>query len=436
MQIIVAFLFLVGLLAANIVHAQSVPQATPGSVSYPITTLRNVATLGASTVSPANVGRYAFATALGGNVVADATTGLPLPDGRNLPVTVRSSVPKPQAAAAIGRFLRKSIPVLGAGVALYDLAQELGYKVQVNGGGSPLIFRAPSTRDGLLFKWQGETYGWPYESGAAACSRMAPLTGAPMHMIEHPSPGQYKCHRTDSLGPLYNLVWITNPTPPAGTPATVEQFEQAINNKTSWSPSSALGRSLVDAIKSGELIQAPPQTVSGPASTPGPVKTTTDATNNTTTTQTQRYDHTYSGPNVTTTINTTTVTVDNSTGATISNTTSTEQPVIPNKTEEEEDNSFTNSDLPTIPKLYDPKFPDGLEGVWNHRKAQLLNTSLFQLIPSLMPNMGDGGCPTWSIPSIYGGNLNASIPCSVWYFIRLVIIISALLLARRLIFGG
>lgn len=450
------FALLLSLAFAGTALAQPVPQATPGSVSYPITTLRNVATFGASTVSPANVGRYAFATAIGGNVVADATTGLPLPDGRNLPVTVRSSIPKPQALAAIGRFLRKGLPFLGTGVALYDLAQELGYKAEVNGGavqitqGDPRICTtAPCTR----FRPDAISTWAPIENTLeGACRLYISSLDATTRTRSYESSSQagtatygHNCRmksvlKTNGTVTYTNYPFVQFSTPPREapfTPVPLETFEQALNDKTNWSPSSALGRSLVDAVKSGELIQAPPETVSGPASTPGPVSTTTDAVNNTTKTETTRFDHTYSGPNVTTTINTTTVTVDNSTGATISNTTTNSSPVMPESPqEEEEDNSFINSDLPTIPKLYDPEFPDGLQGVWNDRKAQLLDTSLFQLIPSLMPNMGDGGCPTWSIPSIYGGNLNASIPCSVWYFIRLVIIISALLLARRLIFGG
>ncbi len=92
--------------------------------------------------------------------------------------------------------------------------------------------------------------------------------------------------------------------------------------------------------------------------------------------------------------------------------------------------------MPEIPVLYTPRFPDGLIGVWNTRKTQLLDTSLFQIIPSIMPDIADGGCPQWSIPALYGGQWDMSIPCNVWYFIRLIIIITALLLARRLIFGG
>lgn len=445
---------LLALVFAGSALAQPVPQASPGSVSYPVSTVRNISTIGAGAINPANVGRYAFAHAIGGNVVADASTGLPLPDGRILPVTVRSTIPKAQATAAIGRFLRKGLPFIGTGVALYDLGQELGFGLEQNGGSVVITetSKPPVGYDGKEWTAPNFTPTVWWETRQAACdgtARNRGLSGPPW------DPNTWKCVNafavvnpprfTMSLqtgGSLsdWQLSSRTDPTPfvPTAQPSTPEKFEQAINAKNDWQPPSALGRSLVDAIKAGELIQAPPQTVTGPASTPGPSSTTTDAVYGTTTTTTTEYHHTYNGPNVTTTQTTTNVTVDNSTGATISNTTTNVNPVMPEKSEEkdEEDTTFSNADLPTIPKLYDPEFPDGLEGVWNDRKAQLLDTSLFQLIPSLMPNMGDGGCPTWSIPSIYGGNLNASIPCSVWYFIRLVIIISALLLARRLIFGG
>jgi hypothetical protein len=92
--------------------------------------------------------------------------------------------------------------------------------------------------------------------------------------------------------------------------------------------------------------------------------------------------------------------------------------------------------FPSIPKLYEPVYPDGISGVWDDKKSELEQTSLFTVLPALLPSLGDGGCPSWSLPSFYGGSLDASIPCSVWVFLRLVIIITALLLARRLIFGG
>jgi hypothetical protein len=442
-------LLLLALCCASSALAQPSPAPSAGNVSYPISTIRNVSTLGAGNVAPGNVGRYAFAVATNGLVVADAPSTVPLGGGRNLPVLVRSNIPKASAAAAIGRFALKTLPVLSAGVALYDLGNELGFGLD-NSSGTLEVTRTDSNAipsSGTYFRTQSgsQYYGW---SEAEVCRNWGSGQGYPGAV---PVPFESRCTSSVGFGvtigpttPPYSCPagWYSNgtscATTPPSSPGTVQQLEDAINARSSWPPSSAMARAMRDAINSGEIVPVHPEDVSGPATTPGPVTTTTDAVNNTTTTSTTTNHHTYNGPNVTTTTTTTTVTVDNTTNNIISSTTTTAQPVLPDsQTDTEEDNTpATDTPLPSITKLYEPQFPDGLEGVWNDRKAQLLDTSLFQIIPALMPNVGDGGCPQWSIPSIYGGTLNASVPCNVWYFIRLVIIISALLLARRLIFGG
>ncbi len=105
-----------------------------------------------------------------------------------------------------------------------------------------------------------------------------------------------------------------------------------------------------------------------------------------------------------------------------------------------EEAKWENSDLPEVPDLYERKYPDGLAGVWEVQSAKLLSGPIFQFLDGLVPQVGNGGCPTWQWPSAQvlgitvGGDI--SVPCYVWSFVRLVMVISALLLARRLIFGG
>lgn len=449
-------LLLLALLCSPAALAQPSPAPSAGNVSYPISTIRNVSTLGAGNVAPGNVSRYAFAVATGGLVVAEAPSTVPLGGGRNLPVVVRSNIPKASAAAAVGRFALKTLPVLSAGVALYDLGNELGFGLD-NSSGTLEVTREtppPAGYDGREWRQESGQTAWS-KTRQQACDVYAnywSLNGYPF------TPGTWVCHNAYSSAPPSGTQYMqirlasgggiqdhilttrTDPNPPSTDPqpSNVQALEDAIANRASWPPSSALARAMRDAINSGEIVPVHPEDVTGPATTPGPVSTTTDAVNNTTTTTTTTNHHTYNGPNVTTTTTTTTVTIDNTTNNIISSTTTTAEPVLPDSQAETEDDNTpaTDTPLPAITKLYEPEFPDGLEGVWNDRKAQLLDTSLFQIIPALMPNVGDGGCPQWSIPSIYGGTLNASVPCNVWYFMRLVIIISALLLARRLIFGG
>jgi hypothetical protein len=200
-----------------------------------------------------------------------------------------------------------------------------------------------------------------------------------------------------------------------------------------------LAQSTVDAIKSGESLSVQPQTVTGPATSPGPVTQTVDTINNTTTTSTTTHNHTYQGPQVTTTTTTTNVTVDNTTNNIISSTTTTSQPVIPESPEE--NIAATDTPLPAQPKLYEPEYPDGLVGVWNDKKAQLDAAPLVALVSDLMPSIsGSGTCPVWTMPLDFGffnaGVLDFSVPCWIWNFAKVIIICSALLLARRLVFGG
>lgn len=102
----------------------------------------------------------------------------------------------------------------------------------------------------------------------------------------------------------------------------------------------------------------------------------------------------------------------------------------------------TDSALPEIPELYRRKYPDGMVGIYDDYKDRLKNTSLVQLASSLMPSAGSSGsCPSWPV------NLNLSSwaafgvhdvapPCWIWDVAKAILILSALLLARALIFGG
>lgn len=101
----------------------------------------------------------------------------------------------------------------------------------------------------------------------------------------------------------------------------------------------------------------------------------------------------------------------------------------------------TDTPLPDQPKLYEPKYPDGITGVWNSKIQEIKATPLFNLASSLLPTVSAGSCPSWKIDLSIDGWTNAGLqdvspPCWVWDVAKLVIIASALLLARRLIFGG
>lgn len=109
---------------------------------------------------------------------------------------------------------------------------------------------------------------------------------------------------------------------------------------------------------------------------------------------------------------------------------------------ETEDGTVTDTPFLELPVLYTRKYPDGLTGVWKAKIKDIKATPLFSLSGSLMPNVGSAGsCPTMPINFSVAswadfGTFDVAPPCWIWDFGKTVIIISALLLARRLIFGG
>lgn len=97
--------------------------------------------------------------------------------------------------------------------------------------------------------------------------------------------------------------------------------------------------------------------------------------------------------------------------------------------------------LPAVPVLYTPVYPDGLAGVWAAKKAELTATPLMSTVSSLMPaGFGGGTCPHWALALDIGpwnyGSYDVAPPCWLWDVAKAIVIISALMLARSLIFGG
>lgn len=145
------------------------------------------------------------------------------------------------------------------------------------------------------------------------------------------------------------------------------------------------------------------------------------------------------GPSMTTTQETKTTTsiTNNVTNITnIVNETTTE------KDEPPEENA-TDTPLTGIPELYKQKYPDGFSGVWNSFKTQFNQTPFVNLIHQLTPNIPSGGsCPAWTIDLSWtpGGSMGVyrlgDDYCFIWPILKIIIIITALFTARRLVFGG
>ena len=93
------------------------------------------------------------------------------------------------------------------------------------------------------------------------------------------------------------------------------------------------------------------------------------------------------------------------------------------------------------PGLYEPKYKNGIKGVWDEKSASLKNTQLGKLSKRLMPTENSGNCPQWTFDFNFGrglgfGTHRLQIPCNIWPVLRAIVLVCALILARKLVFGG
>lgn len=145
-----------------------------------------------------------------------------------------------------------------------------------------------------------------------------------------------------------------------------------------------------------------------------------------------------SGPSMETTQKTTTTTTitNNVTNITnIVNETTTEKDEAPEE-------APTDTPFADLPELYKQKYSDGLIGVLRTQTAAMKATPLFQLPTQLMGDLPQTGqCPSWQLDLSLAswasfGTYNVGADCAIWDFAGWVIVISAFILARQLIFGG
>ena len=229
------------------------------------------------------------------------------------------------------------------------------------------------------------------------------------------------------------------PSRPADSPTWYPSTPQSVKDALYRTDPSPL---IVDELaKYGNITWSMPTVaLTGPATITSPTTTTTnpDGTKKIVSSTTPM---TYSGPKATAGPTTTTTTTQSSTGVVTGTTTETTTPGT--EAAKVDEGSPSDTALPALPKLYTRQYPDGLVGVWNTKSAAVKATPLMTLVGNLMPdNLGSSGaCPRWVLPMDIAtwasfGSADVSPPCYLWDFGKAVIIVSSLLLARRLIFGG
>lgn len=237
-----------------------------------------------------------------------------------------------------------------------------------------------------------------------------------------------------------SVGWSTKPRSPDSAtwyPATPQSIKDAL-----YTNNPPVG--VIDELaKYGNIIwPLGNPSVTGPASIDGP-KNVTQNPDGSKVTKQDKTDYTYDGPNVTRSGTTTTTTTTAPDGTTTSTTTSTTTESAGDQTAPKpEDKAPTDTGLPPVPDLYTRKYPDGMVGIWNEFKDQLKNSDFVQLASKLMPAVGNSGsCPSWplnlSIASWADyGTRDVAPPCWIWDVAAAILVVSALLLARALVFGG
>lgn len=119
--------------------------------------------------------------------------------------------------------------------------------------------------------------------------------------------------------------------------------------------------------------------------------------------------------------------------------------IVNNEVKESDDppeDAPTDTPFADLPELYKQKYPDGLIGVLRTQFTAMKATPLFQLPTQLMGDLPETGqCPSWQVDLNLTtwanfGTRTIGADCAIWEFASWVIVISAFILARALVFGG
>jgi hypothetical protein len=339
MRLFIFLLFCLPLFAA----AQPVVATDPiPRVVFPRTNVGSVTTFGPMTADAANAAKFSFGAAANGAVFANTGTALATAGGASIELQVAGTIAKANVAKTIGRFVLRNLPLLNTGVALYDLAKELNVDaattVDPQGSAVP---RFTKNTDGRLYSstspyWNVVDVG----SASGACAAGVNPPSVTSTFLD----GDY-CYIRSGTGPIGNGYLVFSRLGGATSRIiSAQEFTDMVANLSGWPSTSALARTVVDALKSGETAQVDPVTVTGPATSPGTSSVTNTANdpatnpstnpannpNTSTRTETVTNTHTYAGNTVTNQTTTNITTINNSTGATTSSTTTTTSPVTPN----------------------------------------------------------------------------------------------------------
>jgi hypothetical protein len=238
----------------------------------------------------------------------------------------------------------KLAPVLGTGIALYEMFDEIGYKVSSSGGVldvrkvDPQVCTSGTACREYQDFW---TLAWGFSSVTAACQsgistynaggygQYTVFTGASgiscSYNTYYRGSNVFVGPTTRNIGNRAHAPWVD-----AGQPSTELALSDAIAAKSGWPTSSQLAPAIKQAQElTGQKLQPESVTITGPATSTGPTTTTTKP-GGVTETKTINHGHTYSGDTITTVTNTTVNNYNPTTN--ITETTTTTETPTPQKT--------------------------------------------------------------------------------------------------------
>lgn len=334
-------LFLIALLAVTgLVHAAGSPSvAAPDAFER---FMQQATGTGKQTISfgtngtPLTSPGVPTITADGGLPRVDTGGNIRNPSGNSYPVTASGRVAGASVGAALGRFMGKALPILATGVALYELAKELGFNMNNSSGTVVVSKDGPVTCSAVTQPSPNPAYtgaGWSY-SWQSFIGPKSPTTGSNWSLVAGECAwgwayvnSSYSWSKpSDPYVPGYTKA---SPLSPQLVPSTQQEFVNAVAAKSGWPSGSWITNALLDAttVAPYPKVEVGPVTVTGPATSPGTTTTTNNVTNNTTKTDVVTHNHTYEGPNVTTTTVTTSTVTNNIDNSVVSQTTTTDKPV-------------------------------------------------------------------------------------------------------------
>lgn len=316
---------------------------------FPVSTYRNVATWQPGEVMSVPRGGFKAPINAGDLVELRLPVKAPSQPGMSeIDAFLKAKVNRPSLGVALGKFLKKTLPTVTVGLALFDLAQDLGILAERGPDGLPIFSEnVPGTYVGVEFSGTSPNYveTW-HASRYAACATLngRPLSGgwhyfgavpfgpfslpATSHSCEFSACDVNGSQCQSEKGVVSLAARETNISTTTTRIVSPEEFVERVINAPSITHPTAGPDLVEDIIDSGESVQFDPYSVTGPQSTDGPVTVTINNDNTTTTTSTV-HNHTYDGPSITTTTVRTTVVTNTTTGEEIDRKTETTTPVLP-----------------------------------------------------------------------------------------------------------